>query len=51
MIFSLMPPTAAVDAGQPHATVVALPELVIAFGDKKKKKQQRRDLNAGLTVP
>lgn len=34
MTFYLVPPTAAVDAGQPQATVVTLPKLVIAFGDK-----------------
>lgn len=31
-----MPPTAAVDAGQPQASVATHPKLVIAFGDKKK---------------
>lgn len=41
MTFSLTPPTAAVDAGQPQATVVTLPKLVIAFGDLKKKKKKR----------
>lgn len=55
MTFSLTPPTAAVDAGQPQATVATLPKLVIAFGDlKKKKTQQNRDLNgwyAGQKVP
>lgn len=40
MTFSLMPPTAAVNAGQPQATVATLPKLVIAFGDKKKVKKE-----------
>lgn len=39
MTFSLMPPTAAVDAGQPQVKVTTLPKLVIAFGDKGEKKK------------
>lgn len=41
-----MPPTAAVDAGQPQVTVTTLPKLVIAFGDKGEKK--KKNSNEGI---